>query len=208
MGESDTSSIDHLVMREFVSGPPRYRLTIRGFCEQFVVLEQSSGLQNRVCKTFTTEHENCRFEDYFFDRSSSTSLRRSVLWPCVCVCHLFHCASPVLVSFCPPARLVHIHRCEPARKKCGDYVAVVLTAVSFSLPLPDSSFCVRAPPQSPWLSLNLSCHPESDNKSLLFCLSLSLAVTVFHALSPSPTAFLVVPSPNSRTHSLSCALSL
>jgi len=24
MGESDTSSINHLVMREFVSGPPRY----------------------------------------------------------------------------------------------------------------------------------------------------------------------------------------
>ena len=28
-------------------------------------------------KTFTTEHENCRFEDYFFDRSSSTSFRTS-----------------------------------------------------------------------------------------------------------------------------------
>jgi len=41
---SDTSSIDHLVMREFVSGPPRYHLAIRGIREQFVVLEQSSGL--------------------------------------------------------------------------------------------------------------------------------------------------------------------
>jgi len=41
---SDTSSIDHLVMREFVSGPPRYHLTIRGIREQFVVLEQISGL--------------------------------------------------------------------------------------------------------------------------------------------------------------------
>ena len=30
---SDTSSIDHLVMREFVSGPPRYRLAIRGIRE-------------------------------------------------------------------------------------------------------------------------------------------------------------------------------
>ena len=44
MGESDTSCIDHLVMREFVSGPPRYNLVIKGICEQFVVLEQSSGL--------------------------------------------------------------------------------------------------------------------------------------------------------------------
>ena len=39
MGESDTSSIDHLVMREFVSGPPRYHLAIKGVREQFVVLE-------------------------------------------------------------------------------------------------------------------------------------------------------------------------
>ena len=39
MGESDTSSIDHLVMREFVSGPPRYHLAIKGIREQFVVLE-------------------------------------------------------------------------------------------------------------------------------------------------------------------------
>ena len=38
MGESDTSSIDDLVMREFVSGPPGYRLAIRGIREQFVVL--------------------------------------------------------------------------------------------------------------------------------------------------------------------------
>jgi len=41
---SDTSSIDHLVMREFVSGPPRYHLALKGIREQFVVLESSSGL--------------------------------------------------------------------------------------------------------------------------------------------------------------------
>jgi len=40
MGESDISSIDHLVMREFVSGSPRYHLAIKGVREQFVVLEQ------------------------------------------------------------------------------------------------------------------------------------------------------------------------
>jgi len=33
-----------LVMREFVSGPPRYHLAIKGIREQFVVLKQSSGL--------------------------------------------------------------------------------------------------------------------------------------------------------------------
>ena len=37
-------SIDHLVMRDFVSGPPKYHLTIKGIHEQFVVLEQSSVL--------------------------------------------------------------------------------------------------------------------------------------------------------------------
>jgi len=51
MGESDTPLIDHLVMREFVSGPPSYRYT-REFVtesrvlgkvrEQFADLEQSS----------------------------------------------------------------------------------------------------------------------------------------------------------------------
>jgi len=40
---SDISSIDHLVMREFMSGSPRYHLAIKGVREQFVVLEQSSG---------------------------------------------------------------------------------------------------------------------------------------------------------------------
>ena len=39
MGESDISSIDHLIMREFVSGP----LAIKGVREQFVVVEQNSG---------------------------------------------------------------------------------------------------------------------------------------------------------------------
>jgi len=37
---SDISSINHLVMREFVSGSPRYHLAIKGVREQFVVLEQ------------------------------------------------------------------------------------------------------------------------------------------------------------------------
>jgi len=40
---SDTSSIDHLVMREFVSGPPGYRLAIRGIRKQLVVVEQRRG---------------------------------------------------------------------------------------------------------------------------------------------------------------------
>jgi len=37
MGDSDTSSIDHLVTRKFVSGPSRYDLAIRGLCEQSVI---------------------------------------------------------------------------------------------------------------------------------------------------------------------------
>jgi len=32
--------LSHVVMREFVRGPPRYHLAIRGIREQFVVLEQ------------------------------------------------------------------------------------------------------------------------------------------------------------------------
>ena len=40
---SDISSIDHLVMREFVSGPPRYHLAVKGVREQFVAVEQNSG---------------------------------------------------------------------------------------------------------------------------------------------------------------------
>jgi len=41
---SDISSIDHLVMREFVSGSPRYHLAIKGVREQFVVLEKRCNL--------------------------------------------------------------------------------------------------------------------------------------------------------------------
>ena len=43
---SDISSIDHLIMREFVGGPPRYHLAIKGVREQFVVVEQNSGPSN------------------------------------------------------------------------------------------------------------------------------------------------------------------
>ena len=39
---SDISSIDHLIMREIASGPPRYHLGIKGVREQFVVVEQNS----------------------------------------------------------------------------------------------------------------------------------------------------------------------
>jgi len=42
---SDISSIDHLVMREFVSGPPRYHLTIKGVREQLLVVEQIQDLR-------------------------------------------------------------------------------------------------------------------------------------------------------------------
>jgi len=38
-----TWSMDHLVIRKFVCRPPRYHLAIKGVCEQFVVLGQSSG---------------------------------------------------------------------------------------------------------------------------------------------------------------------
>ena len=66
---SGTSCIGHLVTRTFVSGSLRYYWSIRGIRGQFVVLEQSSGLQNRVFKTFTNENENYRSGDYFFDQA-------------------------------------------------------------------------------------------------------------------------------------------
>jgi len=37
MGDSYTKSIDHLVMREFVSGLPRYHCPIKQVREQFAV---------------------------------------------------------------------------------------------------------------------------------------------------------------------------
>jgi len=46
---SYTSSIDHLVMKEFVSGPSRYHLVIKGVREQFVVSPSA-------CRTVYTEH--------------------------------------------------------------------------------------------------------------------------------------------------------
>jgi len=76
MGESDTSSIDHLVMREFVSGPPRYHLAIKGVREQSVILDQ-----NRVSfvhlRVFTTENEIAVFNVYFLDAQLVHSLKGS-----------------------------------------------------------------------------------------------------------------------------------
>jgi len=74
MGESDTSSIDHLVIREFVSGPPRCHLAIKGVREQFVILDQ-----NRVSfvhlRVFTTENEIAVFNVDFLDAQLVHSLK-------------------------------------------------------------------------------------------------------------------------------------
>jgi len=73
---SDTSSINLLVMREFVSGPPRYHLAIKGVREQFVVRDQ-----NRVSfvhlRVFTTENEIAVFNVYFLDAQLVHSLKES-----------------------------------------------------------------------------------------------------------------------------------
>ena len=69
MGDSDTSSIDHLVTEEFVGRSPRCHLAIKGAHEQFKVLEQSPGLENRVSRTFTTQSFRSAV-DVFWGRSS------------------------------------------------------------------------------------------------------------------------------------------
>jgi len=73
---SDTSSIDHLVIRDFMSGPPRYHLAIKGVREQFVILDQ-----NRVffvhLRVFTTENEIAVFNVYFLDPQLVHSLKGS-----------------------------------------------------------------------------------------------------------------------------------
>jgi len=66
MGESDTSSIDHLVMREFVSGPPRYHLAIKGVREEFVILDQNRFSFVHLW-VFTTENEIAVFNVYLLD---------------------------------------------------------------------------------------------------------------------------------------------
>jgi len=76
MGESDTSSIDHLVMREVVSGPPRYHLVIKEVREQFVILDQNrvSFIHLRVC---TTENEIAIYNVCFLDPQLVHSVRES-----------------------------------------------------------------------------------------------------------------------------------
>ena len=76
---SDTSSINHLVMRESVSGPPRYHLAIKMVCEQFVILDQ-----NRVSfvhlRVFTTVNEIAVFNVYFLDRQLCIALKDRHDW--------------------------------------------------------------------------------------------------------------------------------
>ena len=73
---SDTSSIDHLVMRKFVSGPRRYHKLNKGVREQFVILNQNtvSFVPSRV---LTTKNEIAVFNVYFLDLELVHSVRGS-----------------------------------------------------------------------------------------------------------------------------------
>jgi len=76
MGESDTSSIDHLFMRDFVSGPPRYHLAIKGVREHFVILDQNKVSLVHL-RIFATENKIAVLNVYFLDRQLAHSLKGS-----------------------------------------------------------------------------------------------------------------------------------
>jgi len=94
-------------MREFVSGPPRYQLAIKGVREQFVILDQ-----NRVSfvllSVFTTENEIAVF-NFFWMPSSCLALMFSSVQLCwvlynvlsantlyrVCILQNKHCRVPL-----------------------------------------------------------------------------------------------------------------
>ena len=73
MRESDTPLIDHLVMREFVSGPPSYRFIYEGVCERKPSLRTGSWA---VCGFRT---ESLRNDNFLGARShlSSECLKRT-----------------------------------------------------------------------------------------------------------------------------------
>jgi len=77
VGESDTSSIDHLIMREFVGGAPRYHSSIRGVGEQFVGLETSEHGVFVQLRVFVIENDNVVFSVCFLDHHLMHSLRGS-----------------------------------------------------------------------------------------------------------------------------------
>jgi len=60
-------------MRKFVSGPPRYHSAFKAVCEQYVVLEQSSGFWNRDFSTFTPNTRNAVLKICFSRTKESTS---------------------------------------------------------------------------------------------------------------------------------------
>ena len=66
-----------LVMREFVSGPPRYHLAIKGVREKFVVFRTEFRTLHWGFEDLYHWTRKLPFWGYFFGRSSSTSLRRS-----------------------------------------------------------------------------------------------------------------------------------
>jgi len=63
MGKSDTPLIDHLVMREFVSGPPSYRSIHRRVCDKTPSLRKSSWA---VCGFRTEYFEKRQFFGSWF----------------------------------------------------------------------------------------------------------------------------------------------
>ena len=46
MGESDTPTIDHLVIRKFMTGPPSYRLVIGEFAYSWWISVNADSTQN------------------------------------------------------------------------------------------------------------------------------------------------------------------
>jgi len=71
MGESNTPLIDHLVMREFVSGPPSYRSIYGRVRDRKPSLREGS---RAVCG-FRTEFFEKQLKGHFFGSSFSFKLR-------------------------------------------------------------------------------------------------------------------------------------
>ena len=75
-----TSSIDHLVMREFVSRPPRYHLAIKGVREQFVRRDSgTSSIDHLVMREFVSGPPRYHLDPPAFITVTEKSLQAATL---------------------------------------------------------------------------------------------------------------------------------
>ena len=152
-------------MREFVSGPPRYRLAIKGVRELFVILDQDR-VSFVYLRVFTTENEIAFFNVYSLDPElvhtvkgwarlvTSTVVYRLLRIKLTCTCYVCR------VSNAHGHLRQHYHFKEVQHKERSEHSAI-RPVFPFPVPTPPSHNTWNHP----------SCEDFCSAKKTFFCIA-------------------------------------